>query len=295
MIKPLYALEISKVPRPVGVVATLKALKDRLKGGERQVAALEPYAAVDLVNWVPPGRKWVNFGDELSRALVALMLARRGYTTADETPKRVQLLGLGSILHFADEGATVWGSGVNGTKAEWHHAFTTLDVRAVRGPYTQEFLNRRGIHVPDIYGDPGLLTPLLTGNRFSRRHIHAVGVIHHFSDKIEEPVAGTRYINPLGSWNSVIQQVLDCDFVVSSSLHGIIIAEAFGIPARYFRQHEREGILKYRDYYEGTGRADFLFARSVEEALEMGGERSPAFDPMPLLQAFPYDLWGAHD
>jgi len=52
-----------------------------------------------------------------------------------------------------------------------------------------------------------------------------------------------------------------------------------------------EDLFKYRDYYEGTGRSEFTFATSVEEGIEMGGERPPVFDPAPLIAAFPFDLW----
>lgn len=291
MIQPGHPLELSAQPKPGALLGRVKNLKEKLRGGERNPSPTQPYPAVDLVYWVPPGRGWVNFGDELSRALVSLMLARRGFTLEDETAAPAQLMALGSILHFAQTGAVVWGSGVNGTKADWHHTFTELDVRAVRGPYTQEFLRRRGITVPDVYGDPGLLTPLLVGDRFSRSEEYPVGVLHHFSDQPATFEKGVYYIDPGRSWNAVIADILKCSLIVSSSLHGVIVAEAFGIPARYFRHSPSEAMLKYRDYYEGTGRPSFSFATSVAEGVEMGGETPPVFDPQPLMSAFPYDLW----
>ena len=39
--------------------------------------------------------------------------------------------------------------------------------------------------------------------------------------------------------------------MLSSSLHGIVLAEAFRIPARMLRLTENEPLYKYQDYYEG--------------------------------------------
>ena len=71
------------------------------------------------------------------------------------------------------------------------------------------------------------------------------------------------------SWH--IRAILDSEFVISTSLHGLVLADAYGIPARMLRITENEPLFKYQDYYEGTGRSTFTFATSVEEALTMGG------------------------
>ena len=71
------------------------------------------------------------------------------------------------------------------------------------------------------------------------------------------------------SWR--IRAILDSELVISTSLHGLVLADAYGIPARMLRITENEPLFKYQDYYEGTGRSTFAFATSVEEALAMGG------------------------
>ena len=72
-----------------------------------------------------------------------------------------------------------------------------------------------------------------------------------------------------------------------------MIAEAFGIPARYIRFSETENLFKYKDYYLGSGRAeeDFEFATTIDQGLEMGGAKPIRFNPEPLIKAFPKDLW----
>ena len=91
----------------------------------------------------------------------------------------------------------------------------------------------------------------------------------------------------------MVQDILRCKKIVATSLHGLVIAEAFGIPARFVRLSASEGMIKYRDYYAGTGREQFAYASSIAEGLEMPGEAPPIFDRDKLLQAFPYDLWTA--
>jgi pyruvyltransferase len=106
-----------------------------------------------------------------------------------------------------------------------------------------------------------------------------------------DPTADT-VVSPLGSWNRRIDAILEAELVLASSLHGIIVAEAFGIPARYVRLSSAEAEFKYRDYYEGTGRFAVEFATSIEEGREMGGAAPLSFDHRALMNAFPIDLWG---
>ena len=103
--------------------------------------------------------------------------------------------------------------------------------------------------------------------------------------------AAKNVVSPLGSWNRNIESILEADLVLSSSLHGLVVAEAYGIPARYVRLSETEGAFKYHDYYEGTGRFGIEFASSIVEGLEMGGVEPLQFDSKPLMNAFPVDLW----
>lgn len=99
------------------------------------------------------------------------------------------------------------------------------------------------------------------------------------------------FVSPLRGWNAVVEQIVGADLVLASSLHGVVIAEAFGIPARHVRLTETEPPFKYDDYARGTGRSGIDSANSVAEALEMGGAPPISFDPQALLATFPHDLW----
>lgn len=265
----------------------LNALLSSLRNNNR--SPRPTYPRVELFYWNPP-QGAMNFGDYLSHVIVCKHLADCGRFLDEETLRARRLLAIGSILHFAHDGDVIWGSGVNGKIDAEAHRFRTLDVRAVRGPLTREFLTRRGIEAPEVYGDPALLLPRLFGERFKATR----GRAHVFVPNLHDITLTTGWedvVSPSLPWNTCIDRILNAEFVMASSLHGLIVAEAFGIPARYVRLSETEGIFKYRDYALGTGRAQFEFARSREEALEMGGMAPPSFDAAALLDAFPLDLW----
>lgn len=112
--------------------------------------------------WWQPKNGGVNMGDHLSKVIVSCVLALQDKTLLEKRDLRQKLIATGSVLHFAKDGDTVWGSGINGKIPAERNTFSTLDVRAVRGPKTRAFLLERGIAVPEVYGDPGLLTPMFS-------------------------------------------------------------------------------------------------------------------------------------
>jgi len=239
--------------------------------------------------WIPSNR--TNFGDELSHEIVKRII---GYTPRRPLKREKKLLALGSIMHLANDNDIVWGTGVNGKAIELDlHKFTCLDVRAVRGPLTRQFLLERNIPCPEIYGDPALLMPLLFPEFKPTFAVDYIVIPHIFDVKelINIPVfnSAKNIVLPTENWETVVKKILESKFVIASSLHGIIVAEAFGIPARYLRATSKEPLFKYVDYYTATGRPNFKYANSIAEALEMGGEDPIKFDANALLKAFPYE------
>jgi len=245
--------------------------------------------------WWQPKNGGVNVGDHLSKVIVEAMLALRDEDLLHKREQTRRLFAIGSVLHNARDGETVWGSGINAKIPDAQHRFRRLDVRAVRGPLTRKWLMDRGIPVPEVYGDPALLMPEF----YSRDLIGASAktpfvVIPHFN---ESPAKYDAYrdrlllpnIKPL----AFVRALLGAERVVSSSLHGVILAEAYGIPATYLDSGNGENRFKYDDYYAGTGRTSWHSGRTVEECLDLGG--NGPFDlrniQVALREAFPYDLW----
>lgn len=267
----------------------LRRLAGRVRARVAPRATGDPFQTVEVFAWRPlTGEQ--NFGDHLARIVTAQMLARRGHALEEEVPAPRRLLTIGSVLHFAGEGDTVWGTGVNGKVDTDLHRFSRLDVRAVRGPMTAEFLRRRGVACPDVFGDPALLIGSIFAGRFRAAPTRDHVVVPNLHDL---PLVQGRddVVSPLLGWNRVVTAIASARLVLSSSLHGLVIADALGIPSRYVRLSETEDLFKYRDYALGAGRVSIEHARSIDEALEMGGTAAVTYDPKPLIDAFPWDLW----
>jgi pyruvyltransferase len=239
---------------------------------------------------------FVNFGDYISYKMVERIVGQPLLSYNKRSPHQMQkLLASGSIFYFANEGDVVWGSGINGLRMnKKDYLFNSLSVRSVRGPLTRAFLKRNfNIIAPEIYGDPALLFPYLFPE-FKRKNYpkHEYVVIIHFRDIPYFINDDQSYlVHATEPWDVIIKAILNSKFVISSALHGIIIAESYGIPARLLRIGDSEPLFKFVDYYEGTGRNDFNYATSIEDALLMGGEPPAKCDLEQLYNAFPFEFW----
>jgi len=267
---------------------------------------------VEVIHWNPRrnripvlrryrvGPRVGNFGDLIGPLVVSAIqpgAAIRG--RGDGT----RLLAVGSILHLARDGDVIWGSGVNGKIPASQHRFTTLDVRAVRGPLTRDWLrDEKGIEVPEVYGDPALLLKLARPDLFAgdpgpRR---ALAVVPNLND-LARMSAHPATIDPRRPVAEVVRAIRSSDVVVASSLHGIVVAELAGVPVVPLASSGSgplgpEPLFKYEDYFLGTGRPLPEFAPDLETGLEWAASAPPSdlqVEPIAdrLLTAFPRDVW----
>jgi pyruvyltransferase len=251
-----------------------------------------PYSHVEIFHWSPSNGS-VNFGDRLADIIARQMLALHGLSLDDEVIRQERLFTVGSVLHFTKTGDHIWGTGWNGKIPEKEFKARGLKVHGVRGPLTAEFLRGHKIEVPEIYGDPALLIPHIFKNRFKPSPEKDYVFVPNLHD-LQLVSNLDNVVSPLWGWNTVVEAILKSKLVLASSLHGLIVAEAFGIPARYVRLSQTEDLFKYKDYYLGSGRveSEFQFANSIEQGLEMGGAPAIRYNPIPLMKAFPLALWG---
>lgn len=240
---------------------------------------------------VPWGRRRNNFGDLLGPEIVQRLVP--GDVRSSRSSRR--LLAVGSILHFARDSDVIWGTGRNGKISENWHRFSTLDVRAVRGPLTADFLRKRGVAVPEVFGDPGLLVPVLFPSLLGRDKRREVLILPNLHDVVSVPDKLRHLmVEPMAPWFSVLEAIAESEYVVGSSLHGKIIADALGIPAQLIRGQETESTFKYDDYFAGVGHTSSRFASNYAEALRWSPEALDVrayWNPDDLLDAFPADLW----
>lgn len=201
------------------------------------------------VYWYPAQ---YNIGDTLTPIILEHFLKVK--IERVERNESGKLLAVGSIMRMAKQGDIVWGTGASVPKII---DGTGIKFLAVRGKLTQNLI--KNAEVPDVYGDPALLMPLIYNPKIEKKH--KIGVIPHYVDK--EIVKNnwwlrenTHFIDVALPWKDFIDEVLSCEKIISSSLHGIIIAEAYGIPAEWSVYGDKiigRG-FKFQDYLTGTGR-----------------------------------------
>lgn len=211
-----------------------------------------------LVAGFPESR---NFGDALNVYLVEFLSGKKvmpaRYVNRKEFPVYAVI---GSILHWVNEGDIVWGAGLisDEVKVPGH-----LEVKAVRGPLTRSRLQALGMeNCPTIYGDPALLMPLIYCP--DRPRTYQYGILPHYSDR-EHPALkdlkhlGSHLLLDIQTGANVlplIDQLLSCKVIVTSSLHGLILAHTYGIPCVWvgFFGNLFGDTFKFHDYLQSVGR-----------------------------------------
>lgn len=257
-----------------------------------------PIADIPVVRRLRLGPRANNFGDMLGPLVVERVL-EQDVDLGGEIAARAgaRLFSIGSVLHFARSGDTVWGTGVNGKVARDEHRWSDLDVRAVRGPRTRRWIEKfTGHAVPEIYGDPALLLFELGWPRPARRVTRHRTVIPNLND-----LASWRdhedLVSPRAPLDEILRAIASSEAVLTSSLHALVLAELLDVPVALIRS-SRESPFKYLDYIEGTGRVDLpmfddMTAAAKHLATSPYSPESPlsGWDSTPLRAAFPRDLW----
>ncbi len=191
-----------------------------------------------------------NFGDTLNPIILEYVLGIvPEYAEKEDSGK---LLAVGSILSYIKEDDVVWGSGLYEPKKI--KVPSGAKFLAVRGPITRSFVDPETA-VPEIYGDPAILMPLIHDPPIEKKY--EVGLLPHYVDKpLVKPKDGEKLIDVMSDWKTVINDILSCKKLIASSLHGIICAEAYGIPAVWavYSNMVIGGEIKYQDYFLGSGK-----------------------------------------
>ena len=198
-----------------------------------------------LVAWcrVPkPG----NFGD----ILTPFILSYYGYDVTWAGPESADYYFVGSIAKWARPKTTVLGSGAMTASATLS---PTANWRWVRGPRTRSIVIKNGGECPEIYGDPAMLLPRIVTATDNKKY--SVGIVPHYVDyqEVKDLFLDYPVINLLNSDPvEVIKEITACEKIISSSLHGIIVAHAYGIPAAWVKFSDRLSgdDTKFYDHFE---------------------------------------------
>lgn len=224
-----------------------------------------------------------NLGDELGALLLSKL---SGNKVIEKRFDGMDVVVIGSVLNFMvsnykvstsrikmSYNTTVWGAGT-----KWGVAGTCFDFRAVRGPKTREAFSKLGCSIPDVYGDPALLMPYLYNPRVSQDI--DLCIIPHMDDLLagrfgwwtangfeslqsrfdfidHKMVGRTLRVIDIRTPDAgeFIDFIKSCKNIASGSLHGIILAEAYGINWSWIRLTEKmfEKDFKYHDFFLSVG------------------------------------------
>jgi hypothetical protein len=191
-----------------------------------------------------------NFGDAMS-PLMCERLAGCPVVFADRW--RCDLVAMGSLLDrfrewYPHPRVHVWGTGFIEERPSRRGRF---HYHAVRGHLSAQIVRGPSI---DTFGDPGLLADVL----WPELKKTPKGLVPHFQDRTDPQVAALRntlpgctVIDVFGEVVEVLREIAACECVLSSSLHGLVVADAFGVPNAWvkFSEKVRGGGFKFRDYY----------------------------------------------
>lgn len=201
-----------------------------------------------------------NFGDQITPDILVYFGAR-----VFHCPKfrNADLVGVGSILHMvpSDYKGYILGSGLIDKK--FARVFPSANALLVRG-----YLTKKLCELPASVrvGDPGLIADSVYEKYLSNEKTWEIGIVPHFYDFNSSRIAKLIQINRDDILlidvrrppRSVIRDISKCNYILSSSLHGLIIADSLGIPNRWLHLSNRvEGDgFKFRDYYSCFNREE---------------------------------------
>ncbi len=176
------------------------------------------------------------------------------------------LLAVGSIIGTGNKHSIVWGSGFINEK----QIFKGGKIYAVRGKYTDNKLKEEGFIGSYVYGDPALLIPLLISP--SENKTTDIAIIPHLSetDYFKEKYGDLYKVIDLRTRDikRVIIEITSCRRILSTSLHGIIVSHAYGIPALWIRHNVlHDSNLKFYDYFSSVGIKEYEGLTNIDEIL----------------------------
>ncbi len=213
-----------------------------------------------------------NFGDAINPLIVGHVAGR---VVEHIGPRRADLFAIGSMMQVVKrtqkeprtqgEKLCVWGTGLL-NPIFGHDFLDNVELALVRGPITAALLKRK----MKKFGDPGLLINDVLPFEGTRQD--RIGIVPHLS-LMEDPAliafaaSDPAYllIDPRADAEEVCLKIASCAHVFASSLHGLIMADAYGVPNTWI-EPKGQSWLKYLDYAASIGRSDMIAPKSFTQA-----------------------------
>lgn len=219
-----------------------------------------------------------NYGDRVSQYLIEELFNIK-IQGLRHLPTAKNYVTMGSICFLVNPHSVVWGAGY-GAVMRASQIVRPAHVCCVRGPLTRKTMLENNIECPPIYGDPALLLPLLHYYPDITPR-YKWGFIPHYIDQKLPLVNSVKasedylFIDILSGDRPeyLLKAIAECEVIIASSLHGLVIAAAYKKPCVWIKMSENinGGTLKYRDFYSSFGydcagkRLDLTDVKSVDQ------------------------------
>lgn len=239
-----------------------------------------------------------NFGDHINIYIVSKLSGKSIQWIHPKYSLKKNYLCIGSVLGIASSNTIVWGSGlIDGNIKKLKKP---KQICAVRGPKTRQILNDHNIKCPEIYGDPALLLPRFYNPRIEKKY--KVGVILHYVDKSmayyelfnneDIKVIDIQQNQPM----NFIDELLECELIISSSLHGLIVSDAYGVPSIWVKLSNNilGNDFKFYDYFESVKRLnekpiEITSSTHIEDILKFKKNYKIDIDLDRLMEVCPFN------
>ena len=248
----------------------------------------------------------VNFGDLIGPWLVSSLTGKRPVNVRGTLAHPGAIMSVGSVINMLERpGYNIWGSGLlaplhSGTVRRLR-ARKPKRVAAVRGRLTrQELVRGMGWDVPEVYGDPALLLPRIFQPQASAQRAEPV-FIPHYKHKALLPPGLDRDITVIDverDAQSVVSEIAMASHVVATSLHGLIVAQAYGVPWTWLQIEGQElagDYFKFEDFFS-TLDTDSVSRFSLAPEMLSGAALAAAVQraTVPALNVDLDQLWDAY-
>jgi len=208
-----------------------------------------------------------NMGDLLNEEIFAFMLGE--YIRV--RPKRARYVMIGSVLDLFLGGKwwdkfkkplIILGSGFIQPPVTPDVIYRRLEVVGVRGKITRKRLAMLGYEVKDVVlGDWGLVIAKLFPLEKPKQR-YDIGLVAHYADESNadylqfRELLSKRYnvlkIDIKQDFKKFANKMIQCDTIISSAMHGLIVADSYRIPnlrVVFTGSNILGGDYKYNDYY----------------------------------------------
>lgn len=212
--------------------------------------------------WSRSSKTKNNWGDMLNEYLIEELSGKKVLHKSEVIKKTsVETFAVvGSVLdRNRINNLNVWGSGMLSSESPIY--ILPEKIYAVRGPKTRARLLELNVECPPVYGDPALLFPKYYHPDIPKKY--ELGIIPHYADKHNRNLerlknADTLILDIEAGLFEFPKQMLACKRIASSSLHGLILADAYDIPNVRVRFSDKikGGDFKYEDYFLSVERTN---------------------------------------